>query len=153
MTPPGPRPIVEADLDAIVALERRIFTDPWSRRAFAASLARAAVRGWLIETRPGTVAAYGIASMAADEGEILNLAVAPEARGQGCGRAITDAMLAWMAALGARRVYLEVRQSNAAAIGLYTHLGFQAVGSRKAYYERPTEDAITMARDLPRNRA
>jgi ribosomal protein S18 acetylase RimI-like enzyme len=57
-------------------------------------------------------------------------------------------MLGWLAASGAQRVFLEVRRSNAAAIGLYERSGFRPVGVRRGYYASPREDALTMALEV-----
>jgi ribosomal-protein-alanine N-acetyltransferase len=93
------------------------------------------------------VGGYIVALDAADEGEILNLAVAPGGRRRGLGRALVDAMLDTLADRGVRHVYLEVRESNAPARALYAALGFAEAGRRKAYYRRPVEDAIVLRRD------
>jgi ribosomal-protein-alanine acetyltransferase len=85
-----------------------------------------------------------LARHAADEGEILNLAVAPAARRRGLGRLLVERALAHLVEAGARAAYLEVRQSNSAARRLYGKLGFQEVGTRVAYYRRPTEDAVVL---------
>lgn len=92
----------------------------------------------------GTVAGYVIARHAADEGEILNLAVAPAHRGGGIGRALVERALAALADCGAATVFLEVRESNAVARRLYARLGFQEVGRRVRYYRRPAEDAVVL---------
>jgi ribosomal-protein-alanine N-acetyltransferase len=75
---------------------------------------------------------------------VLNLAVAPELRRQGIGRMLLRAGLAAFAARGAEEVFLEVRQSNAAAQQLYQELGFQAVGLRRGYYRNPRESALVL---------
>ena len=86
--------------------------------------------------------------LAADEGEILNLAVAEEARGVGIGTALLEASLAWLAGRRVAKVYLEVRRSNAAAIAMYHRAGFATVSVRKDYYRMPAEDAVVMTFDL-----
>jgi [ribosomal protein S18]-alanine N-acetyltransferase len=90
------------------------------------------------------VAGYVIAHHAADEGEILNLAVSPECRGRGVGRDLVEQVLARLGEAGVAAVYLEVRESNAVARRLYHHLGFQEVGRRAGYYRRPKEDAVIL---------
>jgi ribosomal-protein-alanine N-acetyltransferase len=75
------------------------------------------------------------------ESEVLNLAVTPVCRRSGVGRALLDAALA--AAPGAW--FLEVRESNAAAIWLYENAGFQVCGTRPAYYSDPCEAGIVMS--------
>jgi len=143
-----PRPIVAADLTAIAAIEAAIFPDPWSRKSFAATLARPGVHGVAFDDADGRLVGYGLCSIAADEGEILNLAVEPSARGRGAGRQMLDGMLAWLTAAGARQVFLEVRHSNAAAIALYELSGFRAAGFRRGYYASPREDALTMVLEV-----
>lgn len=90
------------------------------------------------------MAGYVVAHHAADEGEILNLGVAPAHRRKGVARALVGRALAALAAGGASAVFLEVRESNVAAQRLYEQLGFRQVGRRPGYYRRPTEDAVLL---------
>ena len=90
------------------------------------------------------VVGYVIARAAADEGEILNLAVAPAQQRHGVGRLLAQQALEDLAARGARSVYLEVRESNAAARRLYEGLGFEAVARRPNYYRQPSEAALVL---------
>ena len=96
------------------------------------------------EADGGDVVGYAIAHAAADEGEILNLGVAAAHRRCGVGRQLVRAMMAALAARGVRVVYLEVRESNVAARGLYDRLGFRELGRRSRYYRHPVEDAILL---------
>ena len=93
------------------------------------------------------VAGYVVALDAADEGEILNLAVAEAGRRRGLGRALVQAILDALAQRDVQHIYLEVRESNAPARALYGAFGFKDVGRRKAYYRRPVEDAIVLRLD------
>ena len=88
-----------------------------------------------------------VAIDAADEGEILNLAVVPAGRRRGLGHALVHRILETLASRGARAIYLEVRESNAPARRLYAAHGFREVGRRKQYYRRPIEDAIVLRLD------
>ena len=142
------RPLEARDLDAVAAIERAVFSDPWSRRSFVELLDLDSVRGFVADDGRGGVAGYAVCSLAADEAEILNLATAPELRRQGVGRILLGAVLDWLAGRGAARVYLEVRRSNVAAIQLYAGAGFGTLGARRDYYRKPTEDAVTMGLDL-----
>ena len=90
------------------------------------------------------VGGYAIGLSAGDEGEILNLGVAPAHRGKGVGRVLIGGMLATLRARGVRTVYLEVRDSNAVARRLYESLGFREVARRARYYRRPVEDAVIL---------
>ncbi len=92
----------------------------------------------------GHVAGILIGRVAADEFEILNLAVAKAARRQGIAVQLVNAALESARAEGARQVYLEVRASNEAAIALYAQLGFQVCGRRPNYYREPVEDAVLL---------
>jgi ribosomal-protein-alanine acetyltransferase len=95
----------------------------------------------------GAILGYVVALDAADEGEILNLAVASAGRRAGLGRALVEQILDVLTARGVRQVYLEVRDSNAPARALYAAQGFKEAGRRKQYYRRPVEDAIVLRLD------
>ena len=99
------------------------------------------------EAAEGRIVGYVVALDAADEGEILNLAVAPVMRRTGLGRALVHQILEALSDRGVRQVFLEVRESNAPARALYAALGFKEVGRRKQYYRRPVEDAIVLRLD------
>lgn len=127
---------------AVHAIERAAFGDPWSERDFDDSVA--ARVPFLVALVDGAVAGYVVAHYAADEGEILNLAVAPAHRRRGLGRALVERALTALAARDVRDVYLEVRASNAGAQALYQGVGFREVGRRACYYRRPVEDAVIL---------
>jgi [ribosomal protein S18]-alanine N-acetyltransferase len=137
-----------ADGRRLVPLERRCFGDPWSAEAFEDLLASPFGRGFIAE-RLGEVDGYLVARAVAGEGEILNLAVAPEVRGQGLGSRLLDAALTSLIEAGAREVFLEVREGNLTAQALYTHRGFRPIGRRTRYYRNPVEDAIVLRLALP----
>ncbi len=129
------------------AIEQASFTDPWSLRDFRECVASDIV--FLVAAAPEGVAGYVIAQDAADEGEILNLAVASARLRGGIGRALVEQVLAALAERGARQVFLEVRESNGAARALYASLRFEEVGRRSSYYRRPVEDAIVLRAAIP----
>jgi ribosomal-protein-alanine N-acetyltransferase len=136
-----------ADLDIIVEIENHAFSDPWSRKSFATVLAEPAAH--LAVARDGVsgqIEGYVVAWFAADEGEIANLAVREPTRRRGIGAALLDAALIEAARRGATTMYLEVRETNEAARGLYAARGFEEVGRRRKYYRRPVEDAIVLRR-------
>ena len=91
-----------------------------------------------------TVLGYANFLHVLDEGDIGNVAVAPEHRRQGIADALLDALCARAAALNLAFLTLEVRASNAPAIALYRKHGFQTVGQRRNYYQKPDEDALLM---------
>jgi ribosomal-protein-alanine N-acetyltransferase len=98
------------------AIEKIVFTDPWSVRDFE-DCATSDTTFLVAETSEG-VAGYIVAIEAADEGEILNLAVAPAGRRHGVGRDLVREVLETLSDRGVRQVFLEVRDSNAAARAL-----------------------------------
>lgn len=136
------------DLGAIIAIERASFGDPWSAASFQ-SLLRAKTSRFRVATQNGVVVGYAIATHIGDEAELANLAVDPAVRRAGIGAQLLDDLLAFTDAEPAATVYLEVRASNEPAQALYRSRGFEAVGRRKGYYSRPSEDAVVM-RHTPR---
>ncbi len=137
-----------ADLDAVLAIEEASFTSPWTREMYLAELARPDVSFiYLARTAEGRVVGFCSFWRVADELHINNLAVAPGHRRGGAASALLARTLAEGARLGARRIFLEVRQSNHAARQLYARLGFSVVGVRRRYYTHPDEDALVLCRE------
>lgn len=134
-----------ADLPAIRAIEVASFPDPWSAQAFGSLLdspqgiTTAAVDGHAL-------VGYLVGWRVGDEAELANLAVRADRRGRGIGAALLRDFLSRLDAESSPTVYLEVRESNAAAQALYRRHGFVAAGRRKGYYARPAEDAVVMRR-------
>ncbi len=122
------------------------FSDAWSFGDFAECAAVGVP--FLVAVERGSVVGYVIGQTAADEGEILNLGVAPAHRGRGVGHALVERMLALLHERGAEVAYLEVRESNGAARHLYESLGFREVARRRRYYRRPVEDAVVLRTTL-----
>jgi len=142
-----------ADVDAVLDIEAASFSDPWSRYAVASSIASPAtvvtVAEWPGQRgAPPVLVGYSVLARAADEAELLNLAVAEAARGRGTGSALVRRAIADAVEWGAWAVFLEVRASNAAALALYLRAGFSEVGRRRGYYRRPSEDALILRREL-----
>ena len=150
---PTARPLVATDVQRVADIERVAFGDPWPAQAFTELLAQPHVRAYAVEGDDGTLAGYALASVAADQGEILNLAVDPRIRRRGLGRLLLHALLEMFQRESVASVFLEVRQSNEAAIGLYRGAGFRPLSTRKRYYRHPTENAVTMVLDLTPDRA
>ena len=133
-------------LPAVAALERAVFANPWSERALALLTGEDAVGFAAVEN--GRVCAYGGMLIAVDEGQITNIATAPDCRRRGFAAAVLAALLAAARARGLVRVTLEVRESNAPAIALYRKHGFAAVGRRPHFYTHPAEAALVMCAEL-----
>lgn len=137
------RPAEERDLDDVTAIERSVFNDPWSRRSFA-DLVNARQVVFLVAADVNAVVGYAIVLIAGVESELANLAVARLMQHKRLGRRLLAEALSEARGRGCGEMFLEVRASNAAAIGLYSSAGFEAVGRRVRYYARPIEDAIVM---------
>lgn len=128
--------------DELAAIHAEAFEHPWDAEAFRALLDSPGV--WLGGDARGFVLIRAIA----DEAEILTIAVRPSARRQGLGKTLVEKAIVASAAAGAERMFLEVAESNAAAIALYRSCGFEPVGLRKNYYRRAdgsSEHAKVMA--------
>lgn len=141
------RPATARDLEEVLQVEEEAYSTPWSRTSFMAVLRRAQALFLVVELE-GRVSAHGVLWWVEDEGELANLAVDPSCQGRGLGRRLLDRLLADAAGEGVRRVFLEVRESNAPALALYRRRGFSVVGRRPDYYRRPREDAWVLELEL-----
>ena len=133
-------------LDALMAVEQRAYSHPWSRGNFTDSLAS----GYQIELLLGgeQVIGYFVAMPGVEEAHLLNITVAPELQQQGWSVVLLDALALWARGRGAQWLWLEVRVSNLRARQVYEKYGFQRVGERKRYYPSASaerEDAIVMS--------
>ena len=145
---PTMRPMREADLDAVMVVERRAYPYPWTPGIFRDCL-RSGYPAWVL-TLDGAFIGHGVLSIAADEAHVLNVGVDPDSQGRGHGRHLLRALLREARGRGACRVFLEVRPSNPNAIALYEDEGFNEIGRRPRYYpaDKGREDAIVMAIEL-----
>lgn len=100
---------------------------------------------FLLGWRSNEIAGFISGRRAADEGEILNLAVKPAQRRHGLGRSLVKALLELFTSHRVTQVFLEVRESNLGAITFYQNLGFHQVGRRESYYQNPEEAALVLA--------
>lgn len=134
------------DAGEMAALHARAFpaAERWGAATFATQLVLPGVFGWIA---PGV--GFVLARVAADEAEILTLAVDPDARRGGIGRALLEAAEAGAVARGARRMFLEVAPGNLAARALYAAAGYAEAGRRKRYYPDGS-DALVLSRRLSR---
>lgn len=146
--PDGLRPMIEPDLKAVMGIELSAYPHPWTHGIFRDCL-HVGYCCWVYE-EAGKVLAYGVMSIGAGEAHILNLCVLPQARRRGLGRMLLAHLLDVARAHKADTSLLEVRPSNRAALRLYHDMGYNEVGTRKAYYpaEKGYEDALIMARAL-----
>lgn len=138
-----PERLTEATLDGAAELEKLCFSQPWSKTSLEL-LTKDGIGVGMICSKDGKVCAYGGMIVAVDEGQITNIATHPDYRRQGYGRAIVEALIKYAKMNGLDSISLEVRESNKAAIDLYTKLGFKVEGKRKDFYTKPTESALIM---------
>ena len=137
------REMMAEDLPKVAALEQRIFSTPWSEKSFSTSLVSENT-GYFTAWVDGVFAGYCGYLRSFSEADITNVAVGEEFRSRGVGYAMLHAMMESGRKKGIERYTLEVRVTNAAAIWLYEKLGFESVGIRPGFYEKPREDALIM---------
>lgn len=143
------RPAVMADASSLSALHARCFAHPWSTLTFESMLIERGVYGHVGEAR-GLVG-FILSRVAADEAEILSVAVDPKQRGAGLGRKLVDANLDALGRARVLQVFLEVEDGNRAAVALYSRAGFEQVGRRQGYYraaDGTRRDALMMRINL-----
>ena len=136
------RRMTENDLDKVAAMEKDIFSMPWSKESFRESLLQN--YSYFFVAEEGDILGYcGVHNFGGD-GEITNVAVDKNARGQGVATKMLQYAMDETKKIGVEAFTLEVRISNTKAIGLYEKLGFENKGIRKNFYENPVEDAMIM---------
>lgn len=129
----------EEDAKDITQMESEYFPDNWSENSVLTHIKNQKV----IALKFGeTLLGYCIFMTAADEGEILRIAVDKKLRGAGLGKKLLSAVLCEMKEVGINEVFLEVRSGNKSAIALYKSSGFEEIGIRKGYYRDNGEDAV-----------
>lgn len=139
------------DAEDLAAIHAEGFHRGWPAHDFAAYAEGHDTPVYIACDARRRIAGFAMIRLAADEAELVSIAVARRWRGKGIGEALMRAMLADLMTSPARRLYLEVAADNPAAISLYRKLGFSEVGRRNGYYPRPGGEAATalvMAREL-----
>ncbi len=142
------RDMTEADLDAVLRIEHNAHAHPWTRGNFSDAL-RSRYQCKVLEAE-GIMLGYAVLMLAVDEAELLDIAIDTGRQRQCWGQKLIDAMIMLARHFGMRRMVLEVRASNRAAIALYRKAGFGDIGLRRDYYvaQNGREDAILMGREL-----
>ena len=134
------RRMTPEDVPFISRLEEETFSMPWSADSFLEMISKEDARYYVAEEDGRLLGGCGVL-MIAGEGNITNVAIAPEARNRGIGTAMLQHLMAEGNQEGLTAYTLEVRVSNAAAIHVYEKLGFESAGIRPGFYEKPAEDA------------
>jgi ribosomal-protein-alanine N-acetyltransferase len=141
---PDFRPMAEADVDRVLAIELEAYAFPWTRGNFMDCL-HSGYSCWVVEVADELVG-YSILMAGAGEGHVLNCCIAPRWQGRGLGRQAMQRLIEGAPGYGVECLFLEVRPSNVQAINLYESLGFETIGLRRAYYPaaQGREDAVVM---------
>lgn len=137
------RSMTEEDLPQVYLIEQESFSDPWSEEDFYDSLTKDNNTYLIAEINDEIIGYCGYWGVAG-EGDIYNVAVKKEFRGQRIGYQMLKSLIQDAYSRGITALTLEVRHTNEAAIHLYESLGFERVGVRKDFYTRPKEDAVIM---------
>ena len=140
------REMTSNDVDSLYDIETRCFSAPWSKNDFLVIPSLDYAHFYVLEFEGKAVAFAGICVF--DVAELMNIAVLPEYRGKHFASMLLDECIEKAIELKTEKMLLEVRKSNASAIGLYKKYGFENIGIRKNYYTAPLEDAIIMVKEL-----
>lgn len=142
----------EADLDAVVRIEKESFHQPWSRNAFLSELSLEYSRNLVLKFENPSlthqIIAYLCYRITGEDAHILKIAVHPEYRHKNIAYTILTQCLATMPPQHIRSAILEVRQFNAAGIALYKKAGFRTEAQLKNYYSDTHEDVILMRKSF-----
>ena len=142
-------PLTLAQLDAVLDVECRAYSHPWTRGNFTDAMASGYQAQLLMAG--DQLLGYFVAMLGVEEVHLLNITVAPAHQKQGWARVLLDALALWARGQGAQWLWLEVRVSNERALQVYQTHGFRRVGERKRYYPTPAgqrEDAVVMSLPL-----
>jgi ribosomal-protein-alanine N-acetyltransferase len=137
--------MAEGDLGAVIAIEKKSFVAPWSKKVFRETLTfPLSFNIVAIKNIDNRVVGYANFYLVKGEVQVLNIAVAPAARKRGYATGLMQYAIVVLRERGAEEFFLEVRESNLDAINIYRKLGFRKIGRRKKYYTETNEDAIVM---------
>jgi ribosomal-protein-alanine N-acetyltransferase len=146
------RPLRAERAEDCARIHAQGFAHPWSEAEIAALISSGSTVGSAaLDPATDRLRGFALSRLAADEAEVLTIAVEPSYRGRGVGRDLMREHLARATLAGARKMFLEVDAANAAALALYARFRFAKVGERVGYYRRADGKAATalvMRRDL-----
>lgn len=132
------------DVDRVVSIETEAFTSPWKADTFLSLIDRPGAELHVLEHADDGLIGYAVLWCVLDQGELANIAIAPDFRGRRYGSELMGRILDVARGRGVESMYLEVRSSNRAAANLYRTFGFAEIGVRRDYYDSPKEDALMM---------
>ena len=130
----------------VAELEKLCFTTAWSENSIAGELNND-LSLWYVALLDGKVVGYIGSQTCGTETDMMNVAVHPEHRRKGIAESLIDCLVLELKNRGSCCLALEVRVSNAPALGLYEKLGFSQIGRRPNYYRNPREDALILRKE------
>ena len=137
------------DIAALTALEPELFAhDAWSDRTWWAELAGRPRRSYVVGEQSGTLVGYAGVDCGGEVADVMTIAVARPAQGQGLGTVLMHWLIAEARRAGAEHLMLEVRADNAVAQRLYSNAGFANLSVRRKYYQPGDVDALIMRMHL-----
>ena len=136
-------PMTTEDAKELAELDKLCFSVPWSEKSFREESENSLAR-YFVAKDEEKIVGYGGIWLVSGEGQITNIAVHPKMRKKGIASKILKELI--VCAEGCEQMFLEVRESNIAAISLYEKHGFQKCGVRKNFYHSPVENGIVMIR-------
>ena len=140
--------MTETHVASITAIEKECFgVDAWSEKSVASELTNP-LSYWLVAVEDGCVAGYVGSQTVCGETDMMNVAVTAPFRRRSIGEKLVLQLVEDLKGLESHSLTLEVRASNAPAIGLYEKLGFVQTGLRKNYYRNPKEDALILRKEF-----
>ena len=139
-------PMAQQHTPQVAALEQVCFSDPWSEKSIAQELTNP-LSLWLVCVEDETVLGYVGSQTVLGESDMMNVAVCPASRRMGIAESLIISLIEALKTRESHCLSLEVRASNAPAIGLYQKLGFLQVGKRPNYYRNPREDALILRKE------
>ncbi len=137
-------PMNKSHISAVANIEKVCFASPWTEEGIAEEL-KNPLAHFLVAVGEEVMGYIGVHEICG-EGSITNVAVLPNFRCNGIGKALVSAAINGAKERNCEFITLEVRKSNFPAISLYSSLGFEQVGLRKNFYSSPTEDAVLMTK-------
>ena len=148
--PPGilVRPMRDADVERVAQIESSAFSTPWKATTFRNLLDRPGAVLLVLEATQAPVAGYAVLWCIQDQGELANIAVIPDLRNRRLGAHLLDQVMNEARGRNVESLYLEVRVSNFRARSMYASRGFEEIGVRRDYYEKPREDARVLMKRL-----
>lgn len=138
------RRMQEGDVALVHAIEEAVFSLPWSEKSFSDAIKRED-NIYIVAEEDGEILGYAGAWGVFGEADITNMCVSPMHRRKGVGAALMKRLILEGRGAGIGIFFLEVRESNEAAINLYKSNGFMQVGVRKNFYEKPVENGLVMS--------